>query len=678
MSAPAPEVQSQGDGERLGRAPARAAVWRLRHAAVVLMFFAFSLNSDPGRIFNDTKIDLVLNPRAFLSRAVNLWDPLGSAGQLQNQAYGYLFPMGPFFWLGDAVGLPGWATQRLWWGLLLTVSYTGFVVLSGRLGMARGWARMVAGVAYALWPLVLTVIGRSSVEVWPPALAPWILVPLVGLTARARPWRAAALSGLVILCLGGVNATVNLAAVLPTVVWLATRRLDRETLRLAAWWAGAALLATAWWAVPLIALGRYSPPFLDFIESASFTTSTTALVEVMRGTANWVAYLPDSGSRAGLALLTERIPLVSSLVIAIAGLVGVALRRTTERAWLVCMLFLGVLLVSLGHAGAIEGFFAADVRAALDGALAPLRNVHKFDVLIRLSLTLGLASALTAAGEGRTVAETRVLRPAVALAGAFAVAGTASSFFGLAAAPTRSFIEVPPYWNQAISWLKEHDAQGRTLLLPGSRFAEYYWGYTGDEPIQATDSVAWDVRNAVPLTDPSHVRWLDGIERRIADGRGGADLAPALAEGGVGYVLVRTDLAHGAQAATRPTVVRSALDSLRASSEWRRSALVSVGPGWRRWPAMRNSACSLRRSRSMRCWGSGARNADPAVRCGARGGGAEYAVQPGGTTSPSFARPTSPPPTGSPARRSSSRTRRTDGRSIPVSVPSGLLHLGEQ
>lgn len=66
-----------------------------------------------GYIAADTKHDLLANPGRFLAGAQSAWTDTFTLGQLQNQAYGYLFPHGAFFWLFDA--LPDAFTQRLWW-----------------------------------------------------------------------------------------------------------------------------------------------------------------------------------------------------------------------------------------------------------------------------------------------------------------------------------------------------------------------------------------------------------------------------------------------------------------------------------------------------------------------------------------------------------------------------------
>ena len=38
-------------------------------------------------------------------------------------------------------------------------------------------------------------------------------------------------------------------------------------------------------------MGAYSPPFLDFIETASITTFPTTLFDALRGTSDWVPYV---------------------------------------------------------------------------------------------------------------------------------------------------------------------------------------------------------------------------------------------------------------------------------------------------------------------------------------------------------------------------------------------------
>jgi len=75
-----------------GRASGATSV---RLAAVCLLLVGLALVQDPGFLVADTKFDLVLDPAHFLGRTLHLWDADGAFGRVQNQAYGYLWPMGP-------------------------------------------------------------------------------------------------------------------------------------------------------------------------------------------------------------------------------------------------------------------------------------------------------------------------------------------------------------------------------------------------------------------------------------------------------------------------------------------------------------------------------------------------------------------------------------------------------
>ena len=551
VTTPAPEAERPPPDPRLGH--------RLRLAAVCVVLSALAFLQDPGRVAADTKLDLGVDPWGFLTRALSLWEPLGFFGQLQNQAYGYLFPVGPFFVVGDLVGLPAWVTQRLWWSALLIVSFLGVVRLARYLGVSSPTARIVAGLAYALAPRMVTEISVVSVEVLPYAVAPWVVIPLAAAAqGRLGLRRAAALSGIAVLCASGVNAVATLAILPLGAWWILTRFRGRARVVIGAWWIGAVALASLWWAIPLVLLGQYSPPFLDWIESSSVTTLVTTPDTVLRGTSQWVAYVTDTGGPVwpgGFQLVAFPALILITGIVAALGLAGLALRLTPYRTFLVGSLLLGFVLVSMGHLGDVSGPLAEPLRTALDGALAPLRNTHKFDPLLRLPLALGmgyLAQRLLAAR--RDALRRTLVAGLVAL-----IALGAWPMLTGALSRDRSYESIPAYWQQVADWLGAADPSGRALIVPGSSFGIYSWGRTQDEPLQPLATTPWAVRDAVPLSSAGNIRWLDAIQERLDSGRGSPGLADALARAGVRYVVLRNDIDARRSEAPRTTLIRQAL-----------------------------------------------------------------------------------------------------------------------
>ncbi len=535
----------------------------MRLLAICVLLTAVVFQQEPGRLAPDTKLDLVVDPLRFLDRAIHLWEPLGFFGQVQNQAYGYLFPMGPFFAAGDVLALPPWAVQRLWVSVLVCVAFLGTVRLARLIGLESPGARIVAGLAYALAPRMITVLGAASVEALPVAVAPWVLVPLVAGAVRGSPRRAAAWSGVAILCAGGVNAAATIAVLPLPALWLLTREPGPRRRQLMLWWSGAVVLATFWWVLPLLLLGRYSPPFLDFIESARTTTIPTNLTEVVRGTSHWLAYLlADDGTpvwRAGWLLVTTPVLILDTVVLSAAGLFALARRDMPERTWAVLGLLTGVLLVGLGHASSTQGLLAGEVADLLDGVLAPLRNVHKFDPVLRLPLALALAHLLVVLRSRIRGRPGVVVRIAVYASVAAVLAGSAAPLLLNRLVPRGDYTAVPGYWRETADFLAREGAANRALLVPASRFGTYYWGDPRDEPLQPLARSAWAVRDAVPLAPPGNIRMLDAIEQRLATGRGSPGLAAFTARAGIGHIVVRNDLDYARAGAPRPVLVHQAL-----------------------------------------------------------------------------------------------------------------------
>ena len=90
--------------------------------------------------------------------AVELWDSHINAGTVTHQNIGYLFPLGPWYWILRTLGVPTWIAERLWFGTLFFLAGAGTLWMLRKLGQ-RGPGAAVAAFAYMLSPYVLSYMA---------------------------------------------------------------------------------------------------------------------------------------------------------------------------------------------------------------------------------------------------------------------------------------------------------------------------------------------------------------------------------------------------------------------------------------------------------------------------------------------------------------------------------------
>ena len=259
----------------------------------------------PGQTTFDTKFDLTADVQRFLVESLS---PVEAGLELRGAAEpGVRLPVPPRDVLppGRELGIADWVVQRLWTALLLVVAFEG----ARRLWLAlrpeaSPWTAWVAGVAFAVSPRLLGLVGVLSAEVLPTVVLPWVVLPLVMAQQGRIGLRAGALwSGVALLFTGGVNAVENLA-VLPLPLFVVLAALGRPGGgRLVRWWLGAVAVASAWWMLPLLVLGRYSPPFLDYIETSAAVVRPLGWTNVARGADHWVSFVFVGGRAVVAGLL---------------------------------------------------------------------------------------------------------------------------------------------------------------------------------------------------------------------------------------------------------------------------------------------------------------------------------------------------------------------------------------
>ena len=535
----------------------RSRRWLLGFWAVV---FVLLLVVHPGRQTFDTKLGVTTDPGRFLADLGQLWHDQGSFGGIQDQYVGYLWPMLPFYWLGHAVHLPVWLAERLWLSLVVSVAFWGALRLAERLRIGSGASRLLAAVAYALWPVFTIVIGSTSAAALPGAFLPWVLLPLADERYSARI--AALRSALIVPFMGGVNAAATLASLLPVGLYLLSRPPGPRRRKLIAWWVPGVIVATAWWWIPLLLLGVYGENFLPYIESAQTTTETMSATEALRGAGNWVAYLHfgEAWLPAGWAVASSVIVIICSALAAGLGLAGLARRDMPERRWLVLTVVSVVLVLLAGYGGAFGAPFHGVVQDWLNGWLVPFRNIYKFQTGLALALVLGLAHLVGVAAEPRGARPVRGRRYAPLIAAVLVLPGLMWPYLNGSILNPGSFQELPKYWKATADWLKTYSPDSRALVVPATAHGLYTWGSTIDQPLDVLAESRWAQRDYVPFGTPGNRRAMDAVEQALASGAEVPGLADYLSRAGIYYVVVRNDLGPDQLGYVPTTTVKRTLE----------------------------------------------------------------------------------------------------------------------
>jgi arabinofuranan 3-O-arabinosyltransferase len=359
-------------------------------AGLGAFFLLVTLIQAPGLIIDDTKLPVLMAPWTWIRSSLHLWSLTVSSGSVQDQTFGYLFPMAPFFGVAHLLHVPTWWAERMWLALLLTVGAWGVVRVAEALGIGKRWARVLGGITYCVAPIVVTW-AASSATLLAVVLMPWLLRPLIVGSRQGSTRRAAARSGVAVALMGGVNATVVVAVLPVGVLWLLTRAPGPRRRALSLWWIVSLGLASFWWIVPTFLQGKYGYNYVPYTESAVTTTSTASAFEALRGASYWTDYyhLGSALIPGAWSLVTSGAAIVATALVSALGLCGLA-RRIRERLFLVATLSVGVVAIAIGYSGTLAGPFSHHVQALLQGSLAPLRSVAKFSPDVSLPIALGL------------------------------------------------------------------------------------------------------------------------------------------------------------------------------------------------------------------------------------------------------------------------------------------------
>ncbi|MDG2427176.1 MAG: alpha-(1-_3)-arabinofuranosyltransferase family protein [Acidimicrobiales bacterium] len=530
---------------------------------ILLLAYVPLLLNDPGRVAADTKAYLYLDPGRLLERATSMWQPEVAMGTVTHQNIGYLWPIGPFYWISDILGLPDWVAQRLWLGTVLALAGLGVRWLLRTLrwseGDAAGGGVLVASLAYMLSPYLLNYVDRHSVILLPWAGLPW----MIGLTVRAvrtGGWRHPAAFGLVTMTIGGVNASSLLLVGLGPAVWLIWCGLERSVSwrRIVGTAARMGLAFTAtglWWMVGLVVQAQHGLPTLRLTENYRVVSDAATGPELFRGLGYWYFYGQGRlGAWIEPATSYTRWALPLSFALPLLALMAVALVRFRHRGHVLALIVVGILVGIGAHPYDSPSLLGRVFRewTLSDMGLA-LRSTPRALPLSVLGLAICLGAGVAALARWRPRIEP-IITAAVCI---LVVANLSPLWRGeMLGSLVQRPEDVPAAWHDAADYLDARGVGTRVLEVPGADFAAYRWGNSGDPVLPGLMDRHYVARELIPQGSQASAALLVALDTEIQEGRLDKDaLAPMARLMGVGDVVLRSDLQFERFRTPRPSAL---------------------------------------------------------------------------------------------------------------------------
>ncbi|MEX0768716.1 MAG: alpha-(1-_3)-arabinofuranosyltransferase family protein [Microthrixaceae bacterium] len=525
------------------------------------------LLTKPGQVGADTKTYLYLNPGRLLSRAPFMWDPNIGLGTVTHQNIGYLWPMGPYYFVMQSLGLPDWVAQRIWLGSIIFMAGLGMRFMLKELRW-RSSGVTVASFAYALSPYLINYGARISVILLPFAGLPW-LIGLAARSLRRADWRTPALFALVTLTVGGVNATSLLLVMVGPMLWFVYATcIEREVgfvvaLKAAGKITLLTIATSVWWVVGLMTQGAHGISILRYTETYETVANAALAPELLRGLGYWFFYGTDglgAWTQASRAYV-ESPPLIAlSFLLPLLAVLAAILTRFRHRIFFAAIVLIGLVIGVGSHPWDTPSPYGNIFKAFTQGDLGlSFRSTPRSVPLIALGLAVFLGAGVAAISSWRP----RWHRFAAGLLLVMICLNQLPLFQGLMVDRNLDRKEkIPEYWLQAAESLDKGDTETRVLEVPGSDFASYRWGNTVDPITPGLTDREYAARELIPYGSPASANFLNDFDLPFQSGRvEPTAIAPLARLLGVGDILLRADLQQERFRTPRPRVTSEQLNA---------------------------------------------------------------------------------------------------------------------